>query len=138
MDRYHILLNKFPEPIPEENTKVHQFGFEQDFQSKYKEPQKKQRIFHLNENERAQIGFVHEERQKNIFSGSAVHFYGKRRFFCKSTASRTAICCSSGSRSTLRIAVPIIQYDIRGAVINYEIMPWVFGKIIFNKIKKNE
>ena len=146
MGRYHILLNKTPEITPEENVIVRQFGFEQDFQSKYRETQKKQRLFHLNENERARIGIVHEEGRKDIFSGSAVHFYGRRRFFCKSTSHRTALCCSStytGNRPTLRVAVPIIQYplasqssDQGSTMLGYEIMPWVFGKIIFNRIKE--
>ena len=61
MGRYHILLNKTPEVTPEEIIKVHQFGFEQDFQSKYKKTQNKQRLFHLNTDERARIGIVHEE-----------------------------------------------------------------------------
>jgi hypothetical protein len=146
MGRYHILLNKIPEVTPEENIKVRQFGFEQDFQSRYKETQKKQRLFHLNVNERTRIGIVHEEGRKDIFSGSTVHFYGRRRFFCKSTSHRTALCCSStysGNHPTLRIAMPIIQYGGRDlalleqhTALNYEIMPWVFGKIIFNRIKE--
>jgi hypothetical protein len=144
MGRYHILLNKIPEIPPEENVKVHQFGFEQDFQSKYKETQEKQKTFYLNRDDvRARIGIVHEEERKDIFSGSAVHFYGKRRFFCKSTAHRVAICCSStysGNHPTLRIAVPIIQYTqfnkIADTYQGYEIMPWVFGKIIFNLIRE--
>jgi hypothetical protein len=143
MGRYHILLNKIPEIPPEENVKVHQFGFEQDFQSRYKETQKKQRLFHLNGDERARIGIVHEEGRKDIFSGSAIHFHGRRRFFCKSTSHRTALCCSStysGNHPTLRVAVPVIRYSQLSQTANiyqdYEIMPWVFEKIIFSRIKE--
>ena len=147
MNRYDILLNKIPEITSEETITVHQFGFEQDFQSKYKETQKKQRLFYVNNGETARIGIIHEEGQKDIFSGAMVHFYGKRRFFCKSTASRISICCSStysGNRPALRIAVPIIQYSLNllqqriqpGTPPGYEILPWVFGKIIYGRIKE--
>ena len=137
--RYEILLNKIPESIPEEKTKVHHFGFEQDFQARHRQAQeKKQRIFYLAEGERARIGFVHEEGFKNIFSGAFVHFYGKRRFLCQSNQQHKAICCTheySGKNPSLRIAVPIIQYaDIRGER-HFEIMPWIFGKVIYNTMK---
>lgn len=138
MGRYHILLNKTPEVTPVvENKKIHQFGFEQDFQSKYKETQKKQRLFRLNDNESARIGFVHEEGRKDIFSGASIHFHGRTRFFCKSTSHRTALCCSStyaGKHPTLRIAIPIIRYSELGQ--SHDIMPWVFGKTMFNLIKE--
>ena len=67
----------------------------------------------------------------------------KEDFSAKSTAHRVAICCSStysGNHPTLRIAVPIIQYTqfnkITDTYQGYEIMPWIFGKIIFNLIRE--
>jgi hypothetical protein len=133
MSRYTIILRKPPE-IEAGSASILQFGFDKEITLKTKY---KPKSFYLLEKEKARIGFICENDQdaKTIFFGSKVHFYGKHKFFCKSITApggltQKAICCTN--LPTIRVGTIIVRYSLNQEP---EVMPWVFGKIMFDKIK---
>jgi hypothetical protein len=139
MSRYSIILKKSPKEIEKERSeKIVQFGIDQDMDFK------RMRTFSLEEGKDARIGIVYSD-PKTLFYGSKVHFHGTYRFFCKSTKTRIAPCCTfdyPGKRSTFRIATIIVHYpggpvqQLMETPDNVRVLPWVFGKIMYNKLQE--
>lgn len=90
------------------------------------------------------IGFVFPEKPQ-AFCGAKIH-YKDRYFICKSTKEQKAICCTASYQNNTpkwRIGAVIVVYQIgkdpdsgKQKLVSYEVMPWVFGESMYDKIKK--
>jgi len=116
MSRYDHALNRIPKLKKSENVKV--FGLDDHKFTK--------RPFYR---ESARIAIIINDPSK-IFVGTYVHWYD-HYFLCKSQKNYRAICCQKLQNRIYRIACVILKYN--GA--SYEIMPWCFGKSVFDSLK---
>lgn len=90
------------------------------------------------------VGFVFPEK-KNAFCGAKIH-YKERYFLCKSTKEQKAVCCTTpydGNTPKWRVGAVIVVYQLgkdpesgKQKLVNWEVMPWVFGETTYNKIKE--
>ena len=129
MGRYSIILKKSPEEVSKRLHSVSQFGFDQDINS-----WGKKRAFYLNQGEVASVGIVFDD-SSSLFYGSRVHFFKGHKFFCKSVNNHLASCCQVG-KATFRIATIVIKNHRKTEPDTITVLPWVFGKIIYERLRE--
>lgn len=89
------------------------------------------------------VGIVFTDK-KAMYCGAPTH-YKDRYFLCKSTKENKAICCTANyerNNPKHRIGAVIVVYDIgkdpetgNQKLRGYEVMPWIFGSQMYNKLK---
>jgi len=124
MSRYDHALNRKPE---KEDASVRTFGFNDDVVSDFLRIRKNFPYFKLYVDEEVRISIIVED-PLCIFTGAYVHWYD-RYILCNSVTGHRALCCEKLKNRIFRTACIIVNYKTG------EVMPWCFGKRVFEKLQ---
>lgn len=135
MGRFEIAKNAFKTPLEifqtPKKSPIKSFGFEglPDFGEQPKKS--KLKTYYCPAGTVRRVGIVFKD-PAHLFIGAKVHFSGSYFLCKKGDDRRDHLCCTTGAPS-MRMACVLAIFDQNE---NYTVMPWVFGKRVYQQLNE--